>query len=323
MSKQPLWYTRRDNEIRGPFPAKAITRYILLGRISETDYLSTDQNNWKVVSSVTELIPAEMKTDQSIAENRERLRLARLREDERQAGDRRQTTDHDIDEDLRYKRSGEERREAETIETLRHREIKTESAQIIAKGQENYRFYYVALAVVIASIVIVSVMFAPGRPVAINNCNEPAKPNVNWSNCRLEGIKLAASNLEGAQLQNASLNSADLTGVKLSRAQMSYINMANANARNVNLSEAVLTGAVLRKSVFVDGNLRDADLSFAILQEVDLSGADLTNANLTQAVLNGAIIINTKLKGAVLDNAIWIDNSVCAPGSVGKCIAAN
>lgn len=320
MSKQTLWFTRRDKEIRGPFPTQLITRFILLGRVVETDFLSKDQYNWAPVSQFPDLIPPEMKADLSIPENKERLRLARMREDERKAGDRRQTADEDLPDDIRRRRSGDERRDSETIEILRHREIKTETAQIIAAKRHSQRAAYVLVAALISVIVGIAWISTPNGQVSINNCNAPPQPAVNWNNCRMEGVKLASSDLRRARLQNAYLNGADLRGVNLANASMSYANLANAIVENSNLSESKLVGAVLRKSNLRGANLKNADLKFAILHEVDLTNADLSHADLSHVVLNGAILSNTNLTGAILDKAIWIDNSVCAPESVGKCI---
>jgi hypothetical protein len=323
MSKQTLWYTRRGKEIRGPFPVKQITRYILLGRISESDYLSTDQRKWTLVSDLPEFIPEEMQADLSVAENREKLRLAKLREDERKAGDRRQTAQEQFDNDLRYRRSGDERREGEPIEVLRHREIKTETARIISKKPASYRLHFLALLAIIALIISVAIVTTPEQELAINNCNEPPRVAVNWSNCRMDGIHLSAVDLARANLKNTTLVGADLSGANLNEARMSYVNLLQAKIENGNLSNATMIGAVLRKTDLRNAKLRNSDLSYAILHEADLSNADLSNANLTHAVLNGANLTNTNLTGAVLDKAVWVDNRVCAPGSVGKCLPLN
>jgi len=41
-----IWYTRRGSEVKGPFPIGQIRRYVLLGRIRETDEVSTDGETW-------------------------------------------------------------------------------------------------------------------------------------------------------------------------------------------------------------------------------------------------------------------------------------
>lgn len=138
MTNKQLWYTRRDKEIRGPFPAGLITRYILLGRVTEKDELSVDQVSWQLVSDMPELIPEEMKLDLSIPENQEKLRIARMREDERELKDRRSKQSNE-NNSQKHKRSGAERRKHESNDVIRHREIKDQLlASLRKKEKESY-----------------------------------------------------------------------------------------------------------------------------------------------------------------------------------------
>ena len=319
MTKKNLWYTRRDKEIRGPFPAGMITRYILLGRIIDTDEVSVDQADWKPVISFSELYPDEMKLDPSLPENEERLRLARLREDERNAGDRRQNRTL-TDEYILQMRSGRERRDDEPEELLRHREIRTRFWKSQGKREERYAFRITLVVVFIVSVIILAVVYTPKQGIAINNCANPPAPYVNWSNCRIEGMQLATENLTGAQFRNSTINGADLRGAILADTEFSYANMSNARLLSADLRNADMVGATLRSANLTDAKMIKANLSFAILQNAVLINADLRNANLTHAMLNGALLDGAKLEGAILDKAIWIDNTMCAPESVGKCI---
>ena len=319
MTKKNLWYTRRDKEIRGPFPAGMITRYILLGRIIDTDEVSVDQADWKPVISFSELYPDEMKLDLSSPENEERLRLARLREDERNAGDRRQNRTL-TDEYILQMRSGRERRDDEPEELLRHREIRTRFWKSQGKREERYAFRITLVVVFIVSVIILAVVYTPKQGIAINNCANPPAPYVNWSNCRIEGMQLATENLTGAQFRNSTINGADLRGAILADTEFSYANMSNARLLSTDLRNADMVGATLRSANLTDAKMIKANLSFAILQNAVLINADLRNANLTHAMLNGALLDGAKLEGAILDKAIWIDNTMCAPESVGKCI---
>jgi|GEM_PF-176064 len=320
-SNPQLWYTRRGKEIRGPFPKKLISRYLLIGRVLETDEVSADQRIWQLVSALPELIPEEMKADLSVPENLEKLRLAQLREDERRYGDRRQLNGKELEEAIRKRRSGKERRDSETLDTLRHRQIKTQTNQLIRAKKNSYRKPVLVLALVVGLVLGASLMLSPQpKQVAINNCKQDARPNVNWSNCRFEGLELTAADLRGATLQNTSLIAAQLHGANLSQAQMSYSNLLSADISNTNLSNAVLVGAVLRKSDLTAASLHGSDMSYAILQDANLSNADLRNANLAHAILTGANITNTNFYGAKLGNAIWLDNTICAPESIGRCV---
>lgn len=152
MKSKQLWYTRRDREIRGPFPAGLITRYILLGRIRHTDELSVDQVSWEQVSELAELIPDEMKVDLSIPENMEKLRIARMREDERETNDRR-SKQQKGDGEYAQKRSGFERRKGESAEIIRHREIKDQLlASLREKSKETFVSRFVWLTFVLTLI---------------------------------------------------------------------------------------------------------------------------------------------------------------------------
>lgn len=322
--KNNLWFTRRGNQVRGPYPAGMIRRYILLGRILETDELSADQSNWKIVTSYPNLYPEELTLDLNEPENRERLRLARLREDERKFGDRRDRYDGapDDPDEMRHKRTGIERRDDEPMEALRHREIKTEFTESLTRANQNERYYVriLLVATFLISVVALAATYAPKRGIAINNCNSDAAPYVNWSNCRIDGMKLTDEELTGAQFRNSSLTSADLSRSKLKGAEFSYANMSNASMSNADLSDAVLVGTTLRSANLSYTKLHGANLRYAILHNSILIGADLSNADLTHAMLNGAYMEGVNLEGAILDKAIWTDNTVCAPESVGKCI---
>lgn len=159
MTNNQLWYTRRDREIRGPFPAGLISRYILLGRITKDDELSVDQVSWQRVSEKPELIPDEMKVDLTVPENQEKLRIARMREDEREVGDRRDRQCKD-----NYKkqnRSGIERRSKETSDVVRHREIKS---QLLASLREKERESYVSRFVWLTFVLVMIAFFTISYP---------------------------------------------------------------------------------------------------------------------------------------------------------------
>ena len=55
--QQREWYMRRQGIVRGPFSARDVTRYILLGRIRMLDELSSDRITWRCVNSYTEMLP--------------------------------------------------------------------------------------------------------------------------------------------------------------------------------------------------------------------------------------------------------------------------
>jgi len=87
------------------------------------------------------------------------------------------------------------------------------------------------------------------------------------------------------------------------------VSLTSANLRNANLTGAVLGGANLRGADLWSANLRGADLTDADLWSANLWGANLRNANLTGAVLGGA-----NLRGADLTDARGNDRTILPKG---------
>ena len=93
---------------------------------------------------------------------------------------------------------------------------------------------------------------------------------------------------------------AQLPGASLSNAQLRSASLMSANLRNANLS--------------------GANMEFALLSQANLSGANLAGADLRNAQLMGANLNGANLSGANLSMATWTDESICAEGSIGRCI---
>jgi hypothetical protein len=293
-----LWYTRRDGIVRGPYPGKQVSRYVLLGRIRESDELKPDDGHWAELSAYPELIPEVMKLP-ATKENLQKLLMARMHEDERQPEDRRERAPNQCAAGLREKRSGGERRREESEEELRHRLLRYQISHETHVSRKAYRYPLVASLLVLLGLVTsyVLVRFEP-EPVT-PDCATTARPGVNWNNCNQAGLVANQADLIGASISNAHMDTAQLAGAKLTGVNFEY--------SSLNLS-----------------NLRQADLSHARLVGVTLRGADLRNsklvqANLSYANLSGASIEGANFSGAILDNAIWVDQKPCVPGSVGVC----
>lgn len=316
MKRRLLLYTRRDNVIRGPFPSKQISRHLLLGRISEDDEVSTDQVNWRQVRDFPELIPNELKGDMDDPLVQQRLRLARFREDERLAGDRRGN---------RRQKAGDEnrkpgdRRTPETVATRKHREIKTE---ILREGKQSSNTKVISAVIVVMAIVgIIGYMVKQVSPKVtfVKSCDVTARPGANWSDCQMEGAVYNQANLKNSRLRNVNLTGSELTNSDFSGSDLAYGNYSLASFKYSNLRDVNMLGAVLRKANLSNTSLLNTTLSFAVLQDANLSYANLQNADLSNADLSGAIITGANLNNVKLDNAIWIDQRICGLGSRGKC----
>lgn len=297
--RRVLWYTRRDGVVRGPYPDRQISRYILLGRIRDNDELkSDDDGQWAVVSDYPDLIPEVMKLP-SGEEKHQLLLMARMREDEREPVDRRDLGP-DVPQAVKERRSGQERRQAESGKALRHRQLKYQVAHRAHRNGSLYRYPLIFTAAVIFGFAV-SFLFETIEPDEVPpDCSSAPRPGVNWGHCNLSGAKLGGVYLVGAQLANTRLELADLsetnlTGASLEYARLDFANLAGADLSSTNFFGATLRGASLRGARLVESNLAYANLSGA-----DIEGADLT--------------------GAVLDNAIWINERTCLPGSTGRCL---
>lgn len=54
------WYTQRGSRLSGPYSRLTIHRYLLLGRIKNSDRVSKDGKLWEPITQVPELIPEEL-----------------------------------------------------------------------------------------------------------------------------------------------------------------------------------------------------------------------------------------------------------------------
>ena len=79
-------------------------------------------------------------------------------------------------------------------------------------------------------------------------------------------------------LGSANLREAELHQVNLSKANLHEVDLRGANLEGADLTGANLQGANLSKANLDGANLNNADLSEAVFIETDLRGADLTNA---------------------------------------------
>lgn len=304
-----LWYLRRGDTVQGPFAARLLSRQLILGRVTEDDQVSTDRIVWKRIADVPELVPALLQADRKDPVARQRLMAALRWEDERNGRDRRAGPSYGARSG--DKRRGRERRGLEELKEVNHRAFRatrqgTEAAQWRRSEQEAERrglWQIGALVVLLALAGVGAYLFVPRNPVTpVPECAAAPRPQVNWSNCRLEGAKLVRAALAGAYMPNVQLTRAQLGGAELRNADAAYANFAMADLRSATMAGANLMGASLRGAVLVN--------------------ADFSNANLAYADFSNAQIDAAKFENAALAKAIWVDGTVCAQGSVGVCLAA-
>ena len=59
-SEEQQWYVQSGSRVQGPYTTTEVGRYLLLGRVRNTDRVSRDGELWEPVTQVPELIPEEL-----------------------------------------------------------------------------------------------------------------------------------------------------------------------------------------------------------------------------------------------------------------------
>lgn len=57
ISERSQWYVQKGSRVQGPFTCEEVGRFLLLGRVRNTDRVSRDGELWEPVTQVPELIP--------------------------------------------------------------------------------------------------------------------------------------------------------------------------------------------------------------------------------------------------------------------------
>jgi len=83
VSDEPQWYVQKGARVLGPFSAEEVGRFLLLGRVRNTDRVSRDGELWEPVTQVPELVPEEL-LDLDGTPGWARFLTARNEQDERQ-----------------------------------------------------------------------------------------------------------------------------------------------------------------------------------------------------------------------------------------------
>jgi hypothetical protein len=83
VTDEQQWYVQKGPRVQGPYSATEVGRFLLLGRVRNTDRVSRDGELWEPVTQVPELIPEEL-LDLDKDGGWERFMNARVAHDERQ-----------------------------------------------------------------------------------------------------------------------------------------------------------------------------------------------------------------------------------------------
>lgn len=264
--KQPtrhVWFVKRGEKVTGPFPAKQLLKWRILGRIRSDTQVSVDQVQWQRVEDVAELDPVKHYGDPKDPLVKERIAAVMRWEDER-------GVDRDDAGETRASRAAQLAR------------LRDEIFEGERKRLTRLTWLFAAVVLVAGAAVMLSLprMGTDTAP----DCGAPAAPNVNWNYCRLDGAALRQTVLAGASMQNISLARADLQHTDLTAADLSFADLALARLSGANLREAKLTGASLRGALLATANLTAADLSYADLSQATIDGAVFTGAKLDKTI---------------------------------------
>ncbi|MBX2880797.1 MAG: DUF4339 domain-containing protein [Granulosicoccus sp.] len=60
VTDEAQWYVQKGSRVQGPFSTDEVGRFLLLGRVRNTDRVSRDGELWEPVTQVPELIPEEL-----------------------------------------------------------------------------------------------------------------------------------------------------------------------------------------------------------------------------------------------------------------------
>lgn len=82
VSDESQWYVQKGARVQGPYSTTEVGRFLLLGRVRNTDRVSRDGELWEPVTQVPELIPEEL-LDLDDPQGWERFMTQRRQVDER------------------------------------------------------------------------------------------------------------------------------------------------------------------------------------------------------------------------------------------------
>lgn len=158
-------------------------------------------------------------------------------------------------------------------------------------------------------------------PVSPHIITSPAETTVK---VKKKGVKKGVKKRKKRHNKSAAKKSVEVISEKtpsgvLTISQVMELIKTTRDLSGKNLSGLQLVGINLSKCNLKGIDLRDANLERADLGESQLDRADFSGANLKMANLRVSGITAANLERAILDGAIWVDGTVCQPGSIGQC----
>lgn len=145
---------------------------------------------------------------------------------------------------------------------------------------------------------------------------------VNFNDTQLAGANLCESIFDnatarGADFSGANLEYACFDGANLQQASFRGAKLQGASFKNADLSECDFRGADLTDVDFTEAEVRAANLSCAVLNNIKCDGAVFGEAILSQAQLLQSHIVNADFSEA------WFDETEMSQVTFVKCILSN
>ena len=295
------WYVRKDNKVMGPYPARLIGRFLILGRIKLDTEVSADNQRWIAVGKIKFLIPKEI-LEANTEKGQKQLQAARQREDERRTDRRQESPEQSATQDVQGggERRRSDRRSTEEVAMKMHRRLREDLLHQQAVSKKFSRWGAGTLVLAVGGVLVAFLVLEPRKIENESDCAAPPGKGVDWSYCNKQSEALAGRMLEQAILKNVRFDNANLAQARLGHSDLSY--------------------GSLNRSELIEADLQNATLVGASLRGANLFNANLNGANFSYADLQGATIDNAAMEGAVFDHAIWVDGRKCLVGSVGGCL---
>lgn len=111
--------------------------------------------------------------------------------------------------------------------------------------------------------------------------------------------------LAGADLRKIDFSGADLSGLSLRSAYCEDASFVGTHLNDARLEETIFTGANFRESLLNNANVSNADLSHAVLVDVQAHGGNFQGANFTGSDLSGGDFSGADLTGANFSDVVF------------------
>jgi hypothetical protein len=222
------WFVRRGGSVRGPFSSARVRHFVLEGKLQLNDDVSADRKVWRSLGSVDEVVPLQMRGEESP--------LA-MHQDVERAGERRRVARAMVVASsvivalllavsFAGRKGPQEPRNcgAPPAPGVLLEGCRLDGAQMAAAALAGARLSNASLA---------------GAQFAESDLSDADMRYVDLSGADLSYAKLNRAVLKGANLRQADLTNADLVG-----ADLSFADLGGARLGGARLDQAVFVGAI-------------------------------------------------------------------------------